>query len=83
MNLRAGALVFWVVTDHPRHPKVLYEDGSANSAWRDRETAQRIADAWNSYGPEWEWYVREVTVLPRTQTAEEQGQMKLFDGWVA
>ena len=61
--------MYWVVTDHPNHPKTLREDGVDHSVYYNREDAQRLADAWNRYGGEWTWYVREIVVLPASQPA--------------
>ena len=63
--LKVGDTAFTPVTDHPDFPKCFYVGESA--LFRAREAAERIADAWNSYGGDWKWYVKEVTLLSRME----------------
>ncbi len=74
--LQAGDLVYTPVTDHPEFPRE-FREGKTVYLFRDRETAARIAMAWNSCGGEWTWYVKDFTLLP--SESEDPGlQISLF-----
>ena len=62
-SLRGGDTAYACVTDHPRFPRRFH--AGDYGMFRDRDTAERIATAWNSFGEtEWIFYVKEVVLLP-------------------
>lgn len=69
---RVGDTAFAPITNHPKFPIVMRVDSYAK--FRDRETAQRIADAWNGYGGEWTWYVKEFELLPALNSEYDLGE---------
>lgn len=79
--LRAGDTCWTPVTDHPRFPKVVYEGGYC--LFRDKEVAERIAAAWNSYRPDGEYpfYAKSFVIQPRVPEPEETGQLALWEGY--
>lgn len=66
----AGMTAYNIVTDHPNYSHEVFEGGRNYSVYADREVAERIADAWNSYHTDtntpnpWPFYVLECIVKP-------------------
>lgn len=73
--LQAGDTAYTPVTDHPSFP-LEFKEG-APYLFRDPETAERIASAWNSLGGEWTWYVKEFLLLP-AKPEKPKLQLSLF-----
>lgn len=73
----AGDTVYRPVTDHPNFPKQ-FRVGDPYM-FTEREVAERIAEAWNSYGGEWKWYVKEFVLLPKEEPEPEpEGEQLSF-----
>lgn len=66
--LKAGDVAFTPVTNHPDFPKEFHVGDSC--IFRERDVAERIATAWNSYGGEWEWFVKEIILLEKRPDEE-------------
>ena len=66
-----------VMTEHPDHPKVFHEGDYGLFA--EEVVAQRICDAWNSYGDPsgqpYPFFVRCVSVHPKSETDPYSGDL--------
>lgn len=61
---------YWIRTDHPNHPNECHLGDYG--LFREREVAERICAAWNSYGSEHTYPFYVVEVFPLEMLAEEQ-----------
>jgi hypothetical protein len=81
--MKAGDVAYAVVTNHPdyrnRHWHVT-EHGFVNGGdcYEHRGLAQKLADAWNGYGQDKPWFVREVVLLAPGEEPPPEGQMRLL-----